>query len=302
MPRGNLHTRDETLLLSSGSVSLQYIGNENKPTLICLHGWLDNSATFYNLANSLGHDYQLLLIDLPGHGLSDPLPEGAHYYIWQYVEVLYEIFSTLELNKVFLLGHSMGGIVASLFAGTFTDKVASLILLDSLGPMVSTAKQTPGQLAKAIQEKVIQEKTSKENLKANSGLRVFVSEYEALLARQKSSTSIGMTDQALMPIVLRNLKKVDGGFSWSTDKRLRQTSKVRLTEEQLRAFYSSITANVLVICADSGIIPESWKQQRLEYLAQKQFIQLPGHHHFHCEPEYVDGIAEAIKQFLQSLL
>lgn len=310
MLKENLYVHNETLLLSSGNVSLQYIGNKNKPTLICLHGWLDNSATFYNLANTLADDYLLLLIDLPGHGLSEPLPVGAHYYIWQYVEVLYEILSCLELENVSLLGHSMGGIVASLFAGTFADKVASLILLDSLGPMVSTAEQAPSQLAKAIQETVMQgsaikekfnkEKSSKENIKINSGLRVFASEYEALLARKKSSTSVGMTDQALMPIVLRNLKKVGDGFSWSTDKRLRQTSKVRLTEEQLHAFYSSITASVLVICADKGIIPEAWKQQRLEYLTQKQFIQLPGHHHFHCEPEYVDDIAAQIKQFLQS--
>lgn len=278
--------REKKILLSSGNIALQYVGDPSKPLLVCLHGWLDNGASFQCLANALDKDFQLLLIDLPGHGLSDPLPLGAHYYIWQYVEVLYELLEKLELDTANLIGHSMGGIVSSLFAGTFPDRVASLILLDSLGPVVSFATQAPDQLAKAI----------KEMSRPNSGLKVFPCESEALTARKKSS--VGMTDHALMPIVLRNLKPVEGGFSWCTDKRLRQSSKVRLTEEQLRAFYASITAPVLVVFAEKGIIPEAWKEKRLAYFKNNQSVHLPGHHHFHCESEFVDNIAKQVIHLL----
>lgn len=281
--------RDEFLILSSGKLALQYWGDPEKPLLLCLHGWLDNSASFHLLAKELMQEYQLLLVDLPGHGLSDPLADGAHYYIWQNIETLHELMAKLGLERVSLLGHSMGGVVASLFAGTFADKVESLVLLDSLGPMASSAPQTPSQLAKAIED----------SQKLGSGLRVFECIEDALLARKKSSPS--MTDNALMPIVKRNLMPVDGGYSWRTDKRLRQVSKVRLTEDQVSAFLSAITAPVLVVFADAGIIPKPWRENRLQLITTHQSVILSGHHHFHCEPESVAAIAKELARFYTSL-
>ncbi len=281
--------RDEKLLLSSGELALQYWGDENKPLILCLHGWLDNSASFHLLAQRLMKDYQLLLVDLPGHGLSDPLADGAHYYIWQNIETLYEIMQKLNIERVNLLGHSMGGVVASLFAGTFAAKVNSLVLLDSLGPLASSAQQTPSQLAKAIID----------SQKLGSGLRVFADVEQALSARKKSSPE--MTDDALRPIVKRNLIKVEGGYSWRTDKRLRHSSKVRLTEDQVQVFLAGISAKVLVIFAERGIVPKLWYKQRLEKIANQQSITLPGHHHFHCEAKSIDAINQALRTFYAGL-
>lgn len=280
-----LVVREERILLSSGNISVQYCGDSKKPLLICLHGWLDNSASFLSLAQALSEQYSLLLIDLPGHGLSDPLPAGADYYIWQNVEVLHELLQVLNLHKVNLIGHSMGGIIASLYAGTFAENVAQLIMLDSLGPMSTSANEAPAQLAKAIADKQ----------KGSSGLRVYSSEDDALEARKKSSP--GMSDKALYPIVSRNLKAVAGGFSWRTDKRLRHASKVRLTEEQVQAFFAAIKAPVLVVLAEKGLIPNTWIDQRLPRLKSHQLVTLAGHHHFHCEADTVVEIAKTIHQF-----
>jgi pimeloyl-ACP methyl ester carboxylesterase len=126
-----IHTvmNETRITLSSGELAIQEWGDDSKPTLVCLHGWLDNGATFHRLAPLLAQDYHLLVVDLPGHGLSQPLAEGAHYYIWQNIETLFELLAVRKLERVHVLGHSMGGVVASLFAGTFADKVQSLILL-----------------------------------------------------------------------------------------------------------------------------------------------------------------------------
>lgn len=282
----SLELREERILLSSGKIAVQYFGDPKKPLLICLHGWLDNSASFQCLSERLSQEFYFLLIDLPGHGLSEPLPEGADYYIWQNVEVLHELFQILNLQKVNLVGHSMGGIIASLYAGTFPENVANLIMLDSLGPVSSSAKEAPTQLAKAIEDKQ----------KESTGLRIYSSESDALAARKKSSPN--MSDKALLPIVSRNLKAVAGGFSWRTDKRLRYSSKVRLTEEQVQSFFSEITAPILVVLAEKGIIPDTWQEQRLPSLRSYQRVQLPGHHHFHCELDFVSEIAVVISKFL----
>ncbi len=275
------------IALSTGELAVQYWGDERKPTLICLHGWLDNMASFYPLAEILSDHYFVVLVDLPGHGLSDPLADGAHYYIWQNIETLLELINHLNLTEVNIVGHSMGGVVASLFAGTFADRVRSLVLLDSLGPMTSSAQQTPEQLAKAILD----------SQKVSSGLRVYPQIQDALLARKKSSPA--MSEQALLPIVERNLITNKDGVSWRTDMRLRHTSKVRLTEEQVLAFLSAISARVLVIIAEQGIVPKFWLQARLAVVKNYQLVSLPGHHHFHAEPDNAAEIAKVITDFYQ---
>ena len=268
--------------LSSGELSIQEWGDDLKPTIMCLHGWLDNSASFHRLAPLLANDFHLLVVDLPGHGLSQSLAEGAHYYIWQNIETLYELLAFKQIERVHLLGHSMGGVVASLFAGTFADKVQSLILLDSLGPMTTQAAETPKQLANAILD----------SQRSASPLRVYPTIADALQARQKSSP--GMSADALIPIVERNLKQSEQGFSWRTDARLRHASKVRLTEAQVMAFFEEINAPVLVIMAEQGIVPKAWVEQRMKGLSNAQLEYVPGHHHFHAE----QAGAEAISRYI----
>lgn len=278
--------KERRVTLSSGELAIQEWGDNTQPTIVCLHGWLDNSATFHRLAPLLAKKYHLLLVDLPGHGMSQPLADGAHYYIWQNIETLFELLAVMDLKQVHLLGHSMGGVVASLFSGTFPDKVLSLVLLDSLGPMTSEPKQTPQQLAKAIMD----------SQRVASSLRIFGSINDALLARKK--TSPGMDDESLKPIVERNLKAVAGGYCWRTDGRLRHTSKVRLSEEQVVAFLAAITAPVLVIMAEQGIIPKVWVEKRMESITGAKLVYLPGHHHFHAEALPAISIAAQIEQFL----
>ncbi len=273
--------------LPSAELAIEFHGDEGKPLLICLHGWLDNLASFHLLANKLEAEYQLLLVDLPGHGLSSPLADGAHYYIWQNIKTLYELLAALNIESAGLIGHSMGGVIASLFAGTFPGKVNSLVLLDSLGPMTSSAEQTPEQLAKAILD----------SQKIPSPLRVFPDIEGALIARKKSSPA--MTEQALLPIVERNLVAVDSGYSWRTDRRLRLSSKVRLTEEQVQAFFSQISANVLVVVAEQGIIPNFWLQSRIKAITKHQLVYAPGHHHFHTESAFIDEVVSKIRLFYQ---
>jgi pimeloyl-ACP methyl ester carboxylesterase len=257
--------------------------------MVCLHGWLDNGASFHQLAPLLAKDYHLFIVDLPGHGLSQALADGAHYYIWQNIETLFELLAVKGLDKVHLLGHSMGGVVASLFAGTFADKVSSLILLDSLGPMTSESKQTPQQLAKAIID----------SQRVSSPLRLFSSVDEALLARKKSSPA--MTNEALKPIVERNLKSVAEGYCWRTDVRLRHTSKVRLSEDQVVAFLAAITAPVLVIMAEQGIVPRAWVEQRMLSIQDATLVYLLGHHHFHAEEISASAIVNQIQRFMSQI-
>ena len=83
-------------------------GDENKPALIALHGWLDNAASFRPLSEHLT-DYQLISLDFAGHGKSDHRANGAHYHLIDNIQDLHEAIALLALPEVNIVAHSMVG-------------------------------------------------------------------------------------------------------------------------------------------------------------------------------------------------
>lgn len=263
----------------------------DKPTIVCLHGWLDNACSFELLAPLLSQQFNVIALDFPGHGLSDPLGEGSSYYIWDMVEVLYQIEPQLKsqfgIEKYFLLGHSMGGISANLYSATFPENILGLAMLDVFGPLTDGKDQVADQLAKGI----------KERFKKSSGLTLYPTVDKAVEARVKSAPALSIG--AIDGLVKRNLKEVAGGFQWRTDPRLRRASKVRLSDEQYQGFCEKIKAPVLVVLGEKGIVPKDWQTKRVEYYSDIEVKTLAGHHHFHLEPDHVAEISKSISEFFK---
>ena len=102
------------------------IVGEGAPLLI-LHGYFGMGDNWKSLANKFAENYEVHLIDQRNHGRS------FHKYDFDYellVEDLFNYIQHYNLDKVYLLGHSMGGKVAMLFAVTFPEFVDKLIVAD----------------------------------------------------------------------------------------------------------------------------------------------------------------------------
>lgn len=100
-----------------------------------LHGLMDNSAGFAPLVAAIaGHDgldRDVIAPDWRGHGDSSATP--GEYWFPRYLADLDALLDGLTIDTpVVLIGHSMGGQVASLYAGTRPERVAGLVTLDSL--------------------------------------------------------------------------------------------------------------------------------------------------------------------------
>jgi pimeloyl-ACP methyl ester carboxylesterase len=76
--------------------------------------------------------------DWRGHGDSAWLGPGASSYFLDYVADLAGLVEALRRGPAFLVGHSMGGGAASLYAGTFPDAVRGLVIVEGLGPPART--------------------------------------------------------------------------------------------------------------------------------------------------------------------
>ncbi len=251
------------------SFSAQQWGDPEGMPVLALHGWLDNSATFSRLAPLL-EGINLVALDMAGHGLSDHRLGVVPYNIWEDVGELFGIANQLGWDQFSLLGHSRGAIMSMLAAGTFPERIIKAALLDGLFPHALTPDQAPQQLAKSIVE----------NQKARQ-LRVYSSVESMIDARQKGYFKLSRA--AAQALTNRGVKSVDGGFTWSSDPHLMAASAVKLSEEQLQAFYGRSEAELLLVLADNESLADH--QARVAFAKDLRIELVKGTHHFHLEDE-----------------
>ena len=78
--------------------------------LILIHGFLENKNMWATLQGELSKNYRVLAVDLPGHGETEAI--GYIHTMEDYAEILLALIQFENLQKVSLIGHSMGGYVA----------------------------------------------------------------------------------------------------------------------------------------------------------------------------------------------
>lgn len=259
------------------------------PALL-LHGWLDNSGTFSVLAPELTGLGNLYSVDMAGHGHSGHRPEGQAYLLVDYVADLAELLETHFLrdgvSEVDLVGHSLGGIVALLYAATFPEHVRKLVMIDSLGPISRPPGEFVAQLRKAIRKRI-----------AGSGRPVVYPDLETA-AKARSGGLSPLSDNASLKLVSRNMKAVTGGYQWRTDPRLRHPSPMMMDEAQVEACLREVSTETLFVRAASGLLARNQGYaHRVDALEHLQVVDVPGGHHCHLDGD-VEPVAIAIREFL----
>lgn len=109
------------------NVNYEYINNNSDNTLVFLHGWGQNIQMMEPISDHFKSKQNILLIDFPGHGKSEEPKEA--WDLIDFVELVHELISNLNINNVILIGHSFGGKVSIMYASRY--KVKKLVLLSS---------------------------------------------------------------------------------------------------------------------------------------------------------------------------
>ena len=267
------------------TLAAKVCGDESLPPLLALHGWLDNAGSFDRLAPLLGTHFHIVAIDFPGHGRSQWRPAGTWYHYVDYVSDVIAAVRALGWKKLNVLGHSLGGTVACVFAASKPEAVDRLMLIEALGPISGDTEQALAQLRRGMDQRESFEEKS---------LRVFAHQDEAVDARRKAND---LSRDAAAAIVSRGLRSVEGGFSWSSDPRLTLATPVRLTEAQVLAVLKGIQAKTLLVLADpeAPYLPREIMQRRIDQVADIQVHRIPGGHHLHLED--AAPIAALIEKF-----
>lgn len=247
-------------------------GEPGGERVLALHGWLDNAASFDALA-PLMDNVELVALDLPGHGRSAHRPRGAWYHFVDYGTDVIAAADALGWSEFTLLGHSLGGALASVLAAALPQRVRELWLIEALGPISIAPAQAPALLGKALLER--------EQLREKS-LRVFPNLDLAVAARRQAN---GLSEFAARALVERGARAVEGGFVWSSDPRLTLTSAIRLSEEQVQAYIAAIACPTLLVLADppAPFVDQALMRARMGLVRGMRCVTLPGTHHLHLE-------------------
>ena len=104
------------------------IKGEGEP-VVFLHGYLENLKMWKPFSEKLAQNYRVILIDLPGHGKSKSYAKIHTMELM--AQKVNEVLESVHIEKVMMIGHSMGGYVSLAFAELFPEKLKGFVLQNS---------------------------------------------------------------------------------------------------------------------------------------------------------------------------
>lgn len=281
--------KEISLHTARGPIAGLRSGDPAGPRVLALHGWLDNAASFIPLLPHLAA-CDLVALDLPGHGASAHRLPGYDYVFVDWIHDVLDALDALDWSRAALLGHSMGGAIATVVAASAPERVAKLAAIEALGPLSGVADEAGTRLRQAV--------TARRALDPGKTARVIASLDAAVDARLAASK---MTREAARLIVERNLRPVAGGYAWRSDPRLTLPTHVRTDEAFVRSWLRAVDAPTLVIAADPAppyFLP-GIRDERMACLRDGRLEVIAGGHHLHMEQP--DVVGPVLAGFLSEL-
>ncbi|WP_414931316.1 alpha/beta fold hydrolase [Vibrio europaeus] len=241
-------------------------------SVVFLHGWLDNAASFESVMTSLhtlNPDWHLCAIDLPGHGLSSHKEASDFYPFHDYIDDVYQFLANLSPNRLVLVGHSLGALIASCYSAAFPEQVSGLVQIEGYGPLAEKAQDTVSRLREGV--------LSRQRIRRKP-TRVMLSEQEAIERRAKVNQ---IDSELIAPIILRGLEAHQSGWIWRHDVKLQSQSLYRMSFEHAESFRLQVTCPQLVILGNEGF---SYLQSfQLDASDSTHFEMIEGGHHCHLQ-------------------
>ena len=249
-------------------------------TVVFIHGWLDNAASFTSLLSACHHrmpDAHLVAIDLPGHGLSSCRELDAFYPFHDYIDDVHQFLQILSPNKLIIVGHSLGALIASCYSAAFADKVDGLVQIEGVGPLAEPESKAVERLRKGVLSRAkIREKRRRGFNRREDMVRL-------------RSTINGVEDTKIFPLVERGTVFDGEHWHWRHDPKLQSNSLYRMSEEHALSIMKAIRCPQQIILGEQGFDYLRLKAEQLIKPSKKEdspyldITYVPGGHHCHIQ-------------------
>jgi pimeloyl-ACP methyl ester carboxylesterase len=265
-------------------------GSPDAPKLILLHGWMDVSASFQFLVDSLTREWHVIAPDFRGFGLSQWTREG--YWFPDYYADLEQLLDIYHPGgAASIVGHSMGGVISGIFAGIRPERVARLALLEGLGLGRRPATDAPLRYAQWL-----------DDLRDPPRFRPYAS-FDEVAARLRRDNPRLTADKAAF-LATHWARRLDSGeVVLESDPRHKMVNPVLFRIDEATACWERVTAPVLLVFGKQSTIlrrikdtPEQMAERKGAFRNRREVeIDDCGHMMHHDQPE---RLAAVIEEFL----
>ncbi|WP_264875251.1 alpha/beta fold hydrolase [Vibrio agarivorans] len=256
----------------------------NTPTVVFLHGWLDNAASFDSTVVELIKllpNIRCIAVDLAGHGWSDHKSLGQYYGFHEYLDDFSQLLSKLSANRCLIVGHSLGALLASCYSAAFPEHVMGLVQIEGLLPIA----ENPDNHATRIRQAVISRQRIRQ--KSQKSMDSFA---RAIAKRTRANQ---LTPEQITPLVARGTVEHEGRWFWRHDRRLLAESIYRMSPEHAQAIVEQVQCPWILILGSQGY--PTLKSQWKSYLDADKVVTINGGHHCHLEqPQQVATIISGL--------
>ena len=255
------------------------------PCVLFLHGWLDHAHGFDWLCDALPPTWHTICLDFRGHGLSGHLPRGALYNFTDYLADVEGTLDELKIQSAHLVGHSLGGSVALIYAAASPGRIASLTAIESLGTSGGAPANAVQRLRRFLSD-----------LNKPLRKRTYPS-VEAAAARVRENNS-SYSEQAAFHMAKFGTRPVAGGVEFTFDSAHRRHFGFSFDEDQILAILEAIQCRVQILHGTSGFtFDDQLMVRRLAKLGSPTPIPIQGGHHVHLDSP--GEVARHVQRFVE---
>ena len=277
----------------SQRLRLNYVdwGNPNAPPLLLVHGGRDHARSWDWVAEELRHDWHIIAPDLRGHGDSAWSPDG-NYEMSAFVYDMAQLIHQLNLPPVSIVAHSMGGNIATRYAGLYPENVAKLVNIEGLG---LSPKMQAERDALGIQKRFRTWIDDKRNAAGRTPKRY--PNIEAAYERMKTENTYLTDDQARHLTVHGISRNEDGTWSWKFDNYLNIWAMFDMPREDLLAIWQAITCPVLMLYGEKSWASNPETDGRLTHFPTARVVEYENAGHWLHHDQF-DRFMGDVKAFL----
>lgn len=265
--------------------------------LVLLHGWMDVAASFQFVVDAMQQESFIIAPDWRGFGLT--ASGGADCFWWP--DYLADLDALLDHyapgQRINLVGHSMGGNVAMLYAGVRPERIRHLINLEGFGMPATRPTQAPGRLTHWLDE-LQKSRRGAARLKSYPSL-------EAVAERLTKNNPRLTPDKALWLASHWSIERQPGEWTILGEPAHKIVNAQLYNVDEVLAVHRRITAPTLMIEASDNEIAKWWQDQltlaehheRIKVVPQLERVTLAdcGHMLHHDQPQ---ALAQLIEAFL----
>lgn len=283
-----------SIFFASQRLKLHYVdwGNPEAPPLLMIHGGRDHCRNWDALAQRLRADWHVLAVDLRGHGDSQWASDG-NYDMAAYVYDLAQWMHRLDLGPVSVVSHSLGGSIATRYAGIEPGAFKQLVAIEGLG---LSPRMTRERSAKPAGEKM--RSWIERSREQSAWLPRRYPTIDVAINRMREEHT-RLTDTQVRHLATYGAtQNEDGTWRWKFDPYLNTWPPYDWPQADIEELWRAIACPLLCIYGKESQASDPLTDGRAQHFSTAEFVRVDGASHW-VHHDRLDEVEALCRRFLK---